>query len=129
MGVPLRVLAIIALPSLSCWPFSAAELRAQAARDRATSKLEGTVDTSSKPGNDLFGYANGAWLRAATIPAGRDRWTVRDEINERTRRQVATILDDARSAHPGSLARKVADFRSAYLDEAAIEERDVAALT
>ena len=50
------------------------------------------VDPSITPGDDFFGYANGAWLKAAVIPAGKDRWTVRDDINELTRRQVAAIL-------------------------------------
>ena len=122
---PCRVPFGIALLSLSFWPFSGTELRAQAARDGAPSRLESTVDTRIKPGDDFFAYANGAWLEAAVTPSGRDRWTVRDDINERTRRQVAAILEDARSARPGSLARKVADFRSAYLNESAIEEKGI----
>jgi putative endopeptidase len=109
--------------ALCYWPFSAAEIEAQAQRDRAASKLESTVDTTIKPGDDFFSYANGAWLSATVIPAGRDRWTVRDEINERTRLQIAAILEDARTSRPGSLARKVADFRSAYMNESAIENR------
>ena len=118
----------MALLSLSCWPFSATELWAQAPRDRASPRLESTVDTSIKPGDDFFGYANGAWLKAAVIPAGRDRWSVRDEINALTRRQVAAILDEASTSRPGSLARKVADLRSALLNESAIEGRGVAPL-
>jgi len=113
---------------LSYWPFSAVELEAQAPRDRAVSKLESTVDTTIKPGDDFFGYANGAWLTATPIPAGRDRWTVRDEINERTRLQIAAILEDARTSQPGSLARKIADFRSAYVNESAMESRGITPL-
>ncbi len=111
----------LALLFLTLWPFSDAVA--------ASSALESTVDTSIKPGDDFFGYANGAWLKAAVIPAGKDRWSARDEINELTRKQVAAILDDASTARPGSLARKVADFRSALLNESTIEERGVAPLT
>jgi predicted metalloendopeptidase len=118
----------MALLSLACWPFSALALRAQAPGDRAYPGLEGTVDTSIKPGNDFFGYANGAWLSAAVIPPGKDRWTVRDEINERTRQQIAGILDEATASRPGSLARKVADFRSAFLNDSAIEATGLAPL-
>ena len=127
-GLVRRVPLKIALLSLSCWAFSAPELRAQAPRDRASASLGSTVDTSIAPGDDFFAYANRAWLKAAVIPAGKDRWTVRDDINVLTRRQVAAILDDASTARPGSPARKVADFRSAFLDQAAIEERGVAPL-
>jgi predicted metalloendopeptidase len=93
-----------------------------------SSRLESTVDASIPPGDDFFAYANGAWLKAAVIPSGRDRWTVRDEINERTRAQVAAILDDAPGARPGSLARMVADFRSALLNLDAIEAKGIAPL-
>ena len=103
------------------------ELGAQASHDRM-SKLERSVDTTIKPGDDFFAYANGAWLRAAVIPTGKDRWAVRDDINDKTRRQIATLLDEARGSPAGSLARKVADFRSAFLNEAAIERRKVAPL-
>ena len=111
----------IALLALAVWPFLAAESRAQG-------KLESTVSPTVKPGDDFYAYANGAWLQRAVIPAGRDRWAVRDELNERTRIQVLAVLDDARNASPGTLARKVADFQSALLDEAAIERRGIAPL-
>jgi len=104
------------------------ELWAQAPRDHVVSRLESTVDTGIKPGDDFFGYANGAWLKATVLPPGKNRWAVRDDINERTRRQVQAIFDDARTAPPGSLARKVADFRSAYLNQSAIEGKGVAPL-
>jgi predicted metalloendopeptidase len=118
-------MALLALP---CSPFSDMELWAQAPRDHALSRLENTVDTSIKPGDDFFGFANGAWLKATVVPAGRNRWSVRDDINERTRRQVEALLDDARTSPPGSLARKVADFRSAFLNQSAMEEKGIAPL-
>jgi endothelin-converting enzyme/putative endopeptidase len=126
---PRRVPLGMALLPVFGWLGSAIEARAQAPRDRASSRLENTVDPRVAPGDDFFGYANGAWLETAVIPAGRDRWSVRDDINERTRRQVMAILDDASGARPGSLARKVADFRAAYLNEPAIENKGVAPLT
>ncbi len=86
------------------------------------------VDPVIRPGDDFFAYANGAWLKATTIPAGKERWNARTAINELTRQQIAQLLDDAASAPAGSLARKVADYRAARLNEAAIEARGIAAL-
>jgi predicted metalloendopeptidase len=106
---------------LSC---SALTLRAQAATDKGASALERTVDATVRPGDDFFAYANGGWLKATQIPEGKQRWSARDEINDVTRQRIARLLDDARSAPPGSSARKVADFRAAWLNEAAIEARD-----
>lgn len=103
-------------------------VRGQAADDRKTSSLERTVDANIKPGDDFFAYANGSWLKATTIPAGKERWGARDEISELTRQRVAKLLDDASSAPLGSPARKVADFRAAYMNEIAIEALGLAPL-
>lgn len=87
-----------------------------------------SVETSIIPGDDFFAYANASWLQATTIPAGKERWSCRDELQEQARRRIATLLDDASAAPPGSTARKVADFRAAYLNEAAIEATGLAPL-
>src|SRR5436305_2197474 len=100
-------------------PLEAAECSAVAARDEA-------VDAATQPGDDFFRYANGGWLEATQIPAGKGQWGARGEIAERTRRQLVQLIEDAVSAPPGSDARKVADFRAAYLNEAAIEARGIA---
>jgi predicted metalloendopeptidase len=102
--------------------------RAQAADDRILSSLESTVDPSVKPGDDFFAYANGSWLKATAIPAGKERWGARDEISDRTRQRVAKLLEDTSAAPPGSSARKVADFRAAYMNEVAIEAMGLAPL-
>jgi len=116
---------ILLAATLSWWPVSAA---AQAADGRRPSRLESTVDASIAPGDDFFAYANGAWLKATALPAGRERWGARDELEEAARSRIAALLDAASAAPAGSAARKVADFRAAYLNEAAIEARGLASL-
>src|SRR5690242_20105313 len=80
------------------------------------------------PGDDFFAYANSAWLKSATIPAGKQRWGAREEIFDITRQRVVQLLEDARTAPAGSTARKVADFRTAYANQAAIEARGITSL-
>ncbi len=89
---------------------------------------DAAVDAETLPGDDFFSYANGGWLKATEIPAGKRLWNARSEIAERTRQQVGQLLDDANAAPPGSDARKVADFRAAHLNEAAIEARGMTPL-
>jgi predicted metalloendopeptidase len=101
--------------------FSAHSARAQASDDREVPTLESTVDTAIKPGDDFFAYANGRWLKGTAMPAGKQRWGARDEINEMTSQRAAKLLDAAAVAPPGSVARKLADFRAAYMNELAIE--------
>lgn len=118
---------------LLVWPFSDIVLNAQAhssqmPRDGGTGKLEHATDKNIKPGDDFFAYANGAWLRAAVIPEGKNRYTVRNDIDELTRLQVAALFEDARTARPGTLARKVNDFRAALLNDSVIENRGITPL-
>ena len=101
---------------------------AQPVDDRAAPAQERGVDTSIRPGDDFFAYANGDWLRATDIPAGQLRWGARNEIAALARQRVAKLLADAGTAPIGSSARKVADFHAAYMNEAAIEAKGIAGL-
>jgi len=123
--IPAAALTTLLAATLSWWPVSAA---AQAADGQTPARLEGTVDASIAPGDDFFAYANGGWLKATVLPAGSPRWGARDELEELARRRIAALLDAASAAPAGSPARKVADFRAAYLNEAAIEARGLASL-
>jgi putative endopeptidase len=80
------------------------------------------------PGDDFDAYANSPWAQAAEIPAGRSRWNARDEIAAQAQRQLTALLDDAARAAPGTLARKIADFRAAELNQSAIEQQELAPL-
>lgn len=82
--------------------------------------LEPGVDAAIKPGDDFFGYANGAWLKSTALPTGKLRWTARDEIAALTAQQLSTLLGDGAAAPTGSIARKVADYQAAYLNASAI---------
>ncbi len=107
--------------ALWCGPVSAAG--AQTTSDGVASAQESGVDASIPPGDDFFAYANGDWLKATDIPAGKQRWDARTEIAETTRQRVVKLLADAGAAPAGSSERKVADFHAAYMDEAAIEAK------
>jgi putative endopeptidase len=121
----LRRAAALVAALTSC---RALELGAQTVADSGTPALERTVDASIRPGDDFFAYANGPWLKATEIPQGKERWSARDEINELNRRRLVKLVDEARHAPAGSAARKAADFRAAWLNEAAIEAKGLTPL-
>jgi endothelin-converting enzyme/putative endopeptidase len=110
--------------ALLWWPLVAG---AQAVADPTPPGNERGVDASIRPG-DFFAYADGDWLKATAIPAGKERWGARNDIDQLTRQQVLALLDDATAAPVGSLARKVADFRTAYLNEGVIEAKGITPL-
>ncbi len=123
---PNLVTAILVAARLMWCP--AGKLHAQEVGDLRPSGLIGTVDASIQPGENFFAYANGAWLKATALPAGTERWGARNELEKLASNRIGVLLDEARAAPTGTTARKVADFRKAYLNEAAIEARGLASL-
>jgi putative endopeptidase len=106
-------LTLILLAALAPWTVTAAP----AAEDGVSPKVQ--------PGDDFFGYANGAWLEATQLPAGQQRWGARNEIDAATKRQVAAVIQEA-AAHPErGPATKAAQFYTAYRDEDAIDAKGV----
>jgi putative endopeptidase len=101
---------------------------AQTTADAASPARVAGVDSRIKPGDDFNAYANGAWLQATELPANKGRWGGRDEIEATTKKQITDAMDEAAARPAGSYARKAADFRAAYVDEAAIESKGLAPL-
>jgi len=91
----------------------------------AASPQEIGVDTGIKPGDDFYAYANGDWLKTTEIPTDRSRWGARNEIDEKTTAQLASLIEKAAKRPPGSYQRKVADFYAAYLTNGVIEAKGV----
>jgi putative endopeptidase len=137
LTVPRAVWKRIFVPKLS-WPLSfalVATLISAAIAWRPSDTVADTpattepgVDERIQPGDDFFGYANGNWLQNSQIPAGKDRWNARSEIDALAHQQVQGLFDTINASPAGSVARKVADFRTAYLNEPAIEASGLAPL-
>src|SRR6476619_4844550 len=51
------------------------------------------MDRSTKPGDDFFGYANGAWARTATIPADQPLWGVGTMLVEEADGRTRDLLE------------------------------------
>ena len=109
-----RLIRLVARCTMAIALCSVGSVYAQAAIDEG-------VDTRIAPGDDFFAYANGTLLRDTTIPEGKDRVTARTELIALGQRRVAQVLEAAATQPVGSLARKVADFRTAYLNQNAIQ--------
>ena len=88
------------------------------------------MNRAAVPGDDFYGYANGAWLAATEIPADRSNWGSFRILGEQTnQRLIALIEAAAKNPATGTPAERIAgDFHAAYMDEAAIEARGLAAL-
>jgi putative endopeptidase len=88
--------------------------------------LEG-MDTSVKPGDDFFRFANGKWAAATEIPADRSRFGAFDLLRDLSEIRVRAIVENwaaDKSLKPGSDEAKIATIYRTFLDEAAAEKLD-----
>jgi putative endopeptidase len=88
------------------------------------------MDTSVKPGDDFYLYANGGWIKRTEIPADRGAIGVFSVLEDLSDKRTAELIEEAaRSSAPaGSGQRKIADLYNSYMDEAGIEARGLAPL-
>ena len=88
------------------------------------------LDPSVKPGDDCYRYANGGWLRTATIPAGQSSYDTRAMLVEKAGQRVRDLIQDAAAAQPirGSIAQKVGDYYVSFMDEDGIEAKGLTPL-
>jgi len=79
------------------------------------------------PGDDFFIWANGEWLARTEIPPDRGAWGAMAALAEETNQRIARMIEGlAADKNTTGEARKVADYYSAYMDEAAIDEKGIA---
>jgi putative endopeptidase len=83
------------------------------------------LDRSVAPGDDFFAYANGTWLKKTEIPSDRSSYGIGSMLDELTSQRTAALIKEAasRRAPAGSEARKIGDYSSSFMDEAAIEAK------
>lgn len=82
------------------------------------------MDTSVSPGVDFNLYANGGYLKTATIPPGFPRWGAFDILAQSNRERLKGLIEEAAArtgAPAGSAEQLVGDFYAAAMDEASIE--------
>ena len=86
------------------------------------------MDKGVNPGDDFFGYANGAWMKTTAIPNDRSSYGAVDALAEEVNRQTTDLIKEAGKSASGSEARKVGDYYEAYMNEKAIEDKGLSPL-
>jgi putative endopeptidase len=83
------------------------------------------MDRSINPGDDFFGYANGAWLKSTEIPSDRSSYGVGAMLVELTNKRTADLIQEAASGKSAANAEahRVGDYYAAFMDEAGIEKK------
>src|SRR5256714_7869527 len=83
------------------------------------------ADLKTKPGDDFFRYANGAWLDRVQIPADKPGYSLRLAMTDLTEQRLHDLMEEnARKAEskPTAIEGKVGAFYKSFMDETAIEK-------
>jgi len=101
-------------------------LSAAALNDASSSAdLTRQIDSSIKPGDDFYHYANGSWLKTAVIPQGLPSYDTRAILMARTSERVRDLIQEASVANApkSSTAQKVGDYYASFLDKWSVEAK------
>ncbi|WP_126174849.1 M13 family metallopeptidase [Tsuneonella rigui] len=81
------------------------------------------MDTSVKPGDDWYQYANGGWMAKTEIPADRSSVGGFWIADQQTEKNLEALIAEIVKSNPdeGSEAAKVKAFYTSYLDSKAID--------
>lgn len=81
------------------------------------------LDTTVKPGEDFFQYANGGWIKANPIPNEQASWGIGNLVYEENLKRLREISEKAakEDAGKGSPEQKIGDFWTMAMDSAKIE--------
>lgn len=89
------------------------------------------MDTTVRPQDDFFRYANGTWLDSTKIPIDRAYTASFAELRDSAQVQLRNVIESAaetENAPKGSDAQKVGDLYKSYMDSARVEELGLAPL-
>ncbi|AIF45912.1 M13 family metallopeptidase [Dyella japonica] len=81
------------------------------------------ADTSVKPGNDFFRYANGTWLDRTPIPADKPAVSLRLAMTDLTEQRLHDLMETAAKSKAGdaTIEGKVGAFYQSFMDQSHID--------
>ena len=86
------------------------------------------IDTTIKPTDNFYLYANGEWLKRNPVPLAYSRWGSFTELFDRNLNTLHEIADDASvntNSKKGSNNQLVGDFYYSGMDTAVVEKEGV----
>ncbi|MBT9393085.1 M13 family metallopeptidase [Hymenobacter sp. NST-14] len=87
--------------------------------------IQANLDTTVRPGDDFYRYANGAWFKGHPIPASESNWGIGKEVQNEIYGRLRQLNQEAARANAatGTAQQKIGDFWAAGMDSAAIDRQ------
>src|SRR6476620_11053599 len=89
------------------------------------------ADLKTKPGDDFFRYANGAWLDRTQIPGDKPGYSLRLTMTDLTEQRLHDLMEESAKKtdpKPATIEGKVGAFYKSFMDEARIEKAGASSL-
>lgn len=85
------------------------------------------LDTTIKPSEDFFMYANNGWIKNNNIPDAEAAWGIGNLVQEEIYKRLITINENAvkEAAKQGSVSQKIGDFWSVAMDTNTIDKNGI----
>lgn len=83
------------------------------------------MDSSVKPGDNFYLYANGSWVKNTAIPDDQSAWGSFYTLYQDNLKKLRNLLEEAAAsgAAKGSLEQKLGDYYASGMDTLGIEKR------
>jgi putative endopeptidase len=87
--------------------------------------LTADIDSTVRPGDDFFSFANGGWIKRTPIPAEESGWGLGNLVQEEIYHRLLKVNEDALAEHAaeGTIAQKIGDLWYSGMDSADIDKQ------
>ena len=88
--------------------------------------LTSNLDTTVKPNEDFFHFANGGWIKKNPIPADETRWGIGSLVKEELYSRLRHINEEAlKAGATKGVDQQIADFWYSGMDTVSIEKKGI----
>ena len=94
-------------------------------QDAKNDFLSANIDSTVKPSEDFFLYANGKWIKENSIPSSESGWGIGNLVQEEIYDRLKIINEKAiaEKAAMGTVSQKIADFWKSGIDSETINKQ------
>ena len=87
--------------------------------------LKANIDSTVKPGDDFFEFANGGWTKSNPIPADESGWGIANLVNEELYKRKLAINEEAVKDSKNAVSKMIGNFWQSGMDTVGIEKEGI----